>query len=126
MRLTTGLCLAAVCAAAIAASAEAGQATRDKTKANAGNAQAVTVTGCLVHDEHSYRLTRVSGAEAPKSRNWRSLYVKKSTPRFEVVDGSGKLALKDHVGQTVKITGTVSGERQLRPRSVQRVSSSCS
>jgi hypothetical protein len=124
MRLTHEFCLAAVCAVAIAGSAEAGAAKDAKPKA-AANPQGVTVAGCLTHDEDSYRLTRVSGSEAPRSRSWRSLYIKKNAPALEIVDADPRVGLKDHVGRTVKVTGTMSGERRLRARTVQRVSSSC-
>jgi hypothetical protein len=124
MRVTHEFWLAAVCAVAIAGTAEAG-AVKDAKPKGAANPQGVTVAGCLTHDEDSYRLTRVSGSEAPRSRSWRSLYVKKNAPTLEIVDTDPRLNLKDHVGRTVKVTGTMNGQRRIRARAVQRVSSSC-
>ena len=87
---------------------------------------AVTITGCLemTVDETQYRLTDTEGAAAPKSRSWRSGFLKKGSAAVDLVDLSDGAALRQHVGQRVAATGVLAG-RQLRVRSFQSAGSSC-
>jgi hypothetical protein len=58
----------------------------------------VTITGCLERSEDSFRLKDTAGAAAPKSRSWKSGFLKKGTAPIEVVDAAHRLKLTDHVG----------------------------
>ena len=87
-------------------------------------APAVTVTGCLEQSDNAFRLKDTSGAEAPKSRSWKSGFLKKGGAALTVVDGSNALNLESHVGRRVSVTGTLDG-RDMLARSVRRLSSSC-
>lgn len=84
----------------------------------------VTITGCLALDQETIRLKDTSGAEAPKSRSWRSGFLKKRSAAVELVDASHSLALTTYAGQRVSATGTLM-ERTMQVRSVHRVTASC-
>jgi hypothetical protein len=84
----------------------------------------VTITGCLERDDERFRLKDTSGADAPRSRSWKSAFLKKGSAAVEVVDASRRLKLTNHVGQRVSVTGTLSdGEMQVR--SLRRIAASC-
>lgn len=83
-----------------------------------------TITGCLVSDDDTYRLKNTSGVDAPKSRSWKSGFLRKRSAAITLVDPSPSLHLTDHVGERVAVTGTLT-DRDLRPRSVRRVAGSC-
>jgi len=86
---------------------------------------AVTITGCLERaDETTFRLKDTVGADAPKSRSWRSGFLKKGSASIEVVDAAHSLKLPDHVGQKVTVTGTLV-DREMQVRSLSRVATSC-
>jgi hypothetical protein len=91
----------------------------------AEKAASVTLTGCLERDDKTYRLKDTSGDAAPKSRSWKSGFLKKSAASLEVVDASHTLKLPSHVGQRVSVTGIIA-DREMRVRSLQRVAASCS
>ena len=85
----------------------------------------VTITGCLERaDETTFRLKDTVGADAPKSRSWKSGFLKKGSASIEVVDAAHRLKLLDHVGQKVSVTGTLV-DREMQVRSLQRVATSC-
>lgn len=102
----------------VAASAAAPQPTA------AVEAATATVEGCLERDDETYYLKNTSGASAPKARSWRLGFLVKRSPSIALVDGSGTLKLKDHVGQRVAATGTLV-EREMHARALQRVAGSC-
>jgi hypothetical protein len=83
-----------------------------------------TVTGCLEQDDDQFRLKDADGENVPKSRSWKSGFLKKGSAKVDVVDPSNRLRLQNHVGQRVSVTGTLL-DRELQARSVQRVSASC-
>jgi hypothetical protein len=86
---------------------------------------AVTITGCLERaDETTFRLKDTAGEDAPKSRSWKSGFLKKGSASIEVVDAAHRLKLPDHVGQKVSVTGTLV-DREMQVRSLQRVATSC-
>ena len=87
-------------------------------------AAAVTITGCLERDDDTFRLKDTSGADAPRSRSWKSAFLKKGSAPVEVVDASRRLKLTNHVGERVSVTGTLN-EGELQIRSLQRVAASC-
>lgn len=84
----------------------------------------VTITGCLERDDETFRLKDTSGEDAPRSRSWKSAFLKKGSAPVEVVAASKRLKLTNHIGQRVSVTGTLSdGEMQIR--SLRRVAASC-
>jgi len=84
----------------------------------------VTIAGCLERDDETFRLKDTSGEDAPRSRSWKSAFLKKGSAPVEVVDASKRLKLTNHVGQRVSVTGTLSdGEMQIR--SLRRIAASC-
>lgn len=91
----------------------------------AATPQIVTIAGCLAQDGESFRLKDTSGADAPRSRSWKSGFLKKGPAAVDVVDASHRLKLTNHVGERVSVTGTITdGEMQVR--SLHRVATSCS
>ena len=84
----------------------------------------VTITGCLERSDETFRLKDTSGADAPRSRSWKSAFLKKGNASIDVVDATNRLKMDDYVGQRVSLTGTLV-EREMQARRVQRVASSC-
>jgi len=84
----------------------------------------VTITGCLERDDETFRLKNTSGADAPRSRSWKSAFLKKGSAPVEVVDASKRLKLTNHIGQRVSVTGTLS-DGEMRVRSMRRIAASC-
>jgi hypothetical protein len=84
----------------------------------------VTLSGCLVRDGNNYHLKDTVGDNAPRSRSWKSGFLKKSNASVDVIDASNRLALPKHVGQRVSVTGTLV-QRDIQAQSLQRLSESC-
>ena len=93
--------------------------------ASVSKAPAMTITGCLERNDAAYWIKDASGADAPKSRSWKSGFLKKSPAPIGVVDASHALRLGDYVGRRVSLTGTLI-DRQMQARSLRRLASSCS
>ena len=76
-----------------------------------GGIAPITITGCLEvstdHDE--FRLTDTEGVDAPKSRSWRSGFLKKRSDAVGLLEPPSRLALETHVGRRVTATGLMSG-----------------
>jgi len=87
-------------------------------------APTVTITGCLERDEETFWLKNVSGADAPKSRSWKSGFLKKRSSPIELMDPTSALRLRGYVGERIAATGVLTN-RELRARSVRRVAGSC-
>jgi hypothetical protein len=83
----------------------------------------VTITGCLERSDNAFRLTDAAGASAPTTRNWKSAFLKKRSAPIGIV-AAAQLNLKSHVGQRVKVTGTLV-DREMHVGSLQRMASSC-
>ena len=83
-----------------------------------------TITGCLKFEEQQYWLTDTSGAEAPKSRSWKSGFLRKRSAPVQLVDANNGLKLWSRVGQRVEASGMLA-DRELRARSLRQVSASC-
>ena len=97
--------------------------TRSTGVANV-TSRTVTIAGCLAQDGNTFRLKDTTGAYAPRSRSWKSAFLRKSSSPVGIVDASRRLRLKSHVGERVSVTGRlVDGE--MRVRSLRRVASSC-
>jgi len=85
----------------------------------------VTLAGCLERGSESFRLKEPTGADAPKSRSWKSGFLKKGSASIDLVESGNGLKLRDHVGTRVSVTGRLT-DRQMRVQSVRRVAPSCS
>lgn len=97
---------------------------QDSAKGAMPASPAVTIAGCLERDGDSFRLKDTTGKDTPKSRSWKSGFLKKGPPRIEVIDASNRLKLRDHVGQRVSVTGTLN-DREMQARSLLRVATTC-
>jgi hypothetical protein len=89
----------------------------------AEQAALVTITGCLETDDERFRLNDTTGLDAPKSRSWKTGFLKKRPAPIAVVDG-GDVGLPAHIGHRVSLTGTLV-DRNLRVRSLHRIAASC-
>jgi hypothetical protein len=102
-------------------------ATIDAPAATAAAAMVTTATatisGCLTFEGGTYRLKDAAGTEAPKSRSWKSGFLRKRSATLDVVD-AGSLGLPNYVGQRVEVTGTVL-DREVQARSLHRLAESC-
>ena len=87
---------------------------------------AVTITGCLEisTDEDAFRLTDTEGADAPKSRSWRSGFLKKRSAAVALVEPPDRLALKTSIGKRVAATGLLTSH-ELKLNSLRVVGPSC-
>ena len=67
----------------------------------------VTITGCLEVsvDQEEFRLTDTEGVDAPRSRSWRTGFLKKRSAPVALVEPPDRLALQTHVGRRVAATG---------------------
>jgi hypothetical protein len=88
-------------------------------------ANTVTMTGCLEADGRKFMLTDLEGAQAPKSRSWKTGFVTKKSKDMEVVGASG-VKLGDHLGRKVTVVGVHDGDAHLTARSIKQLSASCS
>ena len=86
---------------------------------------AVTLTGCLAREGDGFRLKDTSGTDAPKTRSWKSGFLKKGSATVDVVDPAHSLNLSNQVGRRVSVTGALDG-REMTVRAVRRLSASCS
>jgi hypothetical protein len=76
----------------------------------------VTITGCLEMsvDETEFRLTDTEGVQAPKSRSWRTGFLKKHSSSIALVELPDTHALQAQVGKRVAATGVLaSGSMKL-------------
>lgn len=92
--------------------------------ATTAKASPVTLTGCLVQNDDTFRLKDTAGSAAPKARSWKSGFLKKGPASVEIVDASHAMMLANHVGHRVSVTGTLV-DREMQVRSLRRVSASC-
>jgi hypothetical protein len=86
----------------------------------------VTITGCLEMsvDETEFRLTDTEGAEAPRSRSWRTGFLKKHSSSIALVDLADAHALQAHVGKRVAATGVLTSG-SLKLSTLRAVSPHC-
>jgi len=100
-------------------------AVDSKAQGDVKYAPSSTITGCLELDEGTFWLRNASGADVPKSRSWRSGFLKKGSSSVELVDAANTLKLPNYVGQRVAATGMLAN-REMLARSLRRVAASCS
>ncbi len=108
-------------AAVTAAKPAAAQAAAN---ASAQPAEPVTIVGCLVQNDETFRLKNTAGEDAPKGRSWKSGFLKKSSKTIEVLDERHRLNLASHVGEQVSVTGMLD-DKELQGTSLKRVAESC-
>lgn len=82
-----------------------------------------TIAGCLELANGTFRLKDTSGEDAPKSRSWKSGFLRKRAASIELAD-AGSLRLSRYVGQRVSVTGTLH-DREMEPHLVRRIAGSC-
>ena len=85
----------------------------------------VTVAGCLERKDEAFRLKDTDGEYVPRTRSWKTGFIKKGSASITVVDGARGVPLADHVGRRVSVSGTLDG-REMKARSVRRLAASCS
>ena len=93
-----------------------------ESKLAATAATPVTITGCLERNDDTYRLTDTSGDLAPKSRSWKSGFLKKRSASIELIDAA-HLRLASFVGRRIETTGVVE-DREMRVKTL-RVQGTC-
>jgi hypothetical protein len=98
------------------------------TSASAGSVMPppVTVTGCLEisTDEDAFRLTDTEGVDAPKSRSWRTGFLKKRPAPIALVDLPDAPSMKTNIGKRVAATGLLTSHA-LKVNSLRVVGRSC-
>lgn len=86
----------------------------------------LTITGCLDRDGDEFRLTNAAGMGVPKTRSWKSGFLKKTNASaITVVDSNRRSRLQDHLGQRVSVTGTLVN-REMQVGTLRSLSESCS
>jgi hypothetical protein len=83
-----------------------------------------TITGCVARRDGAFSLKGASGADAPRSRSWKSGFLRQRTAAIQLVDPTNRWKLASYVGQRVAVTGTLV-DRELRPRTLRRLAASC-
>jgi hypothetical protein len=86
----------------------------------------VTITGCLEEsiDDGRFRLSDTEGAAAPKSRGWRSGFLKKRPAPVALNEPQDIAMLRKLVGRRVTATGILA-DRQLRVSSISPAGVPC-
>jgi hypothetical protein len=86
----------------------------------------VTITGCLEVSVNAdeFRLTDTQGLDAPKSRSWKSGFIKKHSAPVMLVDLADSHAAQAQVGKRVAATGHLASN-ELRVSSLRVVAPSC-
>ena len=82
-----------------------------------------TITGCLARDDDRYVLKNVSGDDAPKSRSWKSGFLRKRSLTVELIDPAATNRLASYVGRQIETTGALD-DREMRVKSL-RVQGAC-
>ena len=82
---------------------------------------AVTMMGCVERDGDTFRL---KDTDAPKSRSWKSGFLKKNSASIELVDEANRVSLTEHVGRRVSVSGVLV-DREMQVGSLYRVAASC-
>jgi hypothetical protein len=83
----------------------------------------VTISGCLERVGDEFWLKNVSGDDAPRSRSWKSGFLRKRSPSIAVIDRGYTHRLANYVGQRIETTGALA-DREMRVRAL-RVLGSC-
>jgi hypothetical protein len=86
----------------------------------------VTITGCLEVSVNAdeFRLTDTQGLDAPKSRSWRTGFIKKHSAPVMLVELADAHSLQTQVGKRVAATGHLASN-ELRVSSLRVVAPTC-
>lgn len=87
-------------------------------------AEPVTIEGCLVQVDETFRLKNTSGDGAPRGRSWKSGFLKKSSKTIALVDDRHRLNLAGHVGERVTVAGMLD-DHELQAATLKRVAETC-
>jgi hypothetical protein len=82
-----------------------------------------TLAGCLERQENTFWLKNVSGDDAPKSRSWKSGFLRKKSPTVELVDRGSSNRLAAYVGRRIETTGALA-DREMQVKTL-RVLGAC-
>jgi hypothetical protein len=88
----------------------------------AATVDTVTISGCFDYDGKSAWLKDTSGLDAPKSRSWKSGFLKKRSPRIALVDGPTNASAYD--GHQVSVTGVLV-DREMHVSSLRSIAGNC-
>jgi outer membrane biosynthesis protein TonB len=83
---------------------------------------ATTISGCLIRDDAMFQLKDTAGDHAPKSRSWKSGFIKKGAARVDLIDASNRLA--PHVGYRITVSGTLT-DREMQVNLVRGTTERC-
>jgi len=83
----------------------------------------LTITGCLERDDNAFRLTDASGVGVPKSRSWKSGFLRKKSSTVAVTDRGATNRLAAYVGRRIETTGVLV-DREMRIKTL-RVLGAC-
>ena len=97
---------------------------QESAKLAAPAASPVTIAGCVERDGDGFALRDTSGVNAPKSRSWKSGFLKKGTSKIELLDSGNRLKFKDQVGHRISVTGILN-DKEMQARSMTRVAGIC-
>jgi hypothetical protein len=85
----------------------------------------VRVTGCLESSGNNrFQLTDTEGTDAPRSRSWRSGFLRKRSSSVALVTPPDSETLRTQVGQRIAATGQLTS-RELRVTSVEVLGARC-
>ena len=98
-------------------------AAPEATPEPAAALRAVTVAGCLARDNDAFMLKNVSGDAAPKSRSWKSGFLRKKSNSIELIDDARTSRLGSYVGKRIEATGVLE-EREMHVKAL-RVQGDC-
>jgi hypothetical protein len=96
--------------------------TKEGSTVAASAPEPVTITGCLERNDDTFLLKNASGDGAPKSRSWKSGFLRKKSNTVAVT-GPYTTRLASYVGRQVETTGLLV-DREMQAKSV-RVLGSC-
>ena len=93
---------------------------------SAGGFTPVTITGCLEVSVSldEFRLTDTEGIDAPKSRSWKTGFLKRRAAPVSLIEPSDRAALRKNVGRRVAATGTLTSH-DLKVSALRVVGPSC-
>jgi len=83
-----------------------------------------TIAGCLVRDDGMFQLKDTDGEHAPRTRSWKSGFIRKGSATIDVIDAANRLKLGPHVGHRVSISGTLT-DRELHAHAMRATSERC-
>ena len=98
-------------------------ASPSSTTEHAEAAVPATIAGCLERNADTFWLKDTSGADAPKSRSWKSGFLRKKSSTVELTDKGATNRLAAYVGRRIETSGVLV-DREMRIKTL-RVLGSC-